>query len=370
VTNRSIAHARLRNSRLVWPPLETPEDVVGWFGAVQSQDVPGALWGMAQRLAPGSTIAGLGAAMDDGRFVRTHGPRPTWHFLTPGDLRWILRLVGPRVDAQNGTMYRREGIAPDDLPRVIDILREALRGGVAMTRSELRAALAGGGLDVDGLRLGLLGMHAELEAVICNGPRRDRQATFVLVDEFVPAGPTEAPGGSLRELTFRYFRSHGPALAHDMAWWSGLTVGVVREGIVLAGSALEGRRIDGKEYWGAAGTFDPEPGVVPESFVCLLPNYDEYLGSYTDYAPIFDEALPRARTVADVLGTHLVVRDGLVVGGWRRTLGRDRVIVRATLLIQLTDDELDALNAAAAAFGRFVGLPVELQVVDAGRSGS
>jgi hypothetical protein len=366
VTNRAIAHARLRNSRLVGPPLATPEDVVGWFGAVQSQDVPGALWGIAQRLGPGpdASLDALGAALDAGRFIRTHGPRPTWHFLAPPDVRWILALVGPRVQARNRSMNGREGIDEATLRRVPGILRTALAGGVAMTRPELGAALAAAGIDdARGLRLGLLGMHAELEGVLCNGPRRGRQATFMLVEDLVPPAPPRSRPDALRELTIRYFRSHGPALAHDMAWWSGLTVGSVREGIASAGDALEARRIDGKDYWAAAGAFDPGPGLVPERQVLLLPNYDEYLGSFVDDSPIVDESLPKARTVSDVLGTHIVVRDGLVVGGWRRSLGRDAVTVAVTLLIPLASDELDVLARAAEAFGRFLGRPVELHVV-------
>ena len=362
MTSRAIANARLRNSRLVGPPLATPEEVVGWLGAVQSQDVPGALWGLAQRLPPGQTITGLGTALDEGRFVRTHGPRPTWHFLHPADLRWILSLVGPRVEIQNGSMYRREGIDADTLARSTEILRSALAGSKALTRAELGNALTAGGVDISGLRLGLLGMHAELEAVICNGPRRGKQATYVLVDEHVPPIPSLDRDDALRELTIRYFRSHGPALAHDMAWWSGVTVGEVRRGIELAGDTVEGRRLDGKAYWAAAGAFDPDPVAVPAPDVMLLPNYDEYLGSYADYTPIFDDALPRAQNSGDVLGTHLVVRDGLVVGGWRRTLTRTRVTITVTLLIQLTPAELNELEAAATAFGRFIGLPAELRV--------
>jgi hypothetical protein len=205
-------------------------------------------------------------------------------------------------------------------------------------------------------------MHAELEALIANGPRRGKQPTYMLVDERVPPTHPLARTDALRELTIRYFGSHGPALVHDMAWWSGLTVASVREGIDLAGTALEGRRLDAKDYWAAAGAFDPEPGVIPEPHVLLLPNYDEALASYRDYSPIMDDALPRARNVADVLGAHIVVRDGFVVGGWRRALAPRQVSVTVTLLIPLTPDELDALDAAAAAFGRFVGLPVDLQV--------
>lgn len=150
-----------------------------------------------------------------------------------------------------------------------------------------------------------------------------------------------------------------------MAWWSGLTVSDVRHGIELAAGALEGRPVDGKDYWAAADAFDPEPGLIPEPHVLLLPNYDEAFGSYRDYSPVMDDALPRAHGVNDVLGAHIVIRDGLVVGGWRRALAADRVTVTVTLLIPLTPDEIDALATATAAFGRFVGRPAELEVREA-----
>jgi hypothetical protein len=210
-------------------------------------------------------------------------------------------------------------------------------------------------------------MHAELDALIVSGPRRGKQATYQLVDERIPPAPPLAAADALRELAVRYFRSHGPALVHDMAWWSGLTVSSVREGIELEGGALECRRVDGKDYWAGAGAFDAEPGLIPESQVLLLPNYDEALGSYRDYSPVMDDALPRARRVNDVLGAHIVVRDGFVVGGWRRALAPDLATVTVTLLIALTAPELDALEAAAAAFGRFLGLPVDLRVAMASR---
>jgi hypothetical protein len=368
VTNRAIAHARLRNSRLVGPRLETPDEVVRWFGAVQSQDIPGALWALARRMPPGPTIEDVGRAMDDGRIVRTHALRPTWHFLAPDDVRWIQSLTGQRVHQANGTIYRRLGLGPGEFGRAEAAIVEALRGGRALTRAELAAAVAPTGIDLsDNLVITHLAMHAELEAIICNGPRRGSQATYRLVDERIPPAPAVAPADALRELTIRYFRSHGPALAHDMAWWSGLTVSAVREGIALAGDALEGRRVDGKDYWAAAGAFDPEPNLVAAPHVLLLPNYDEALASFVDYSPMMDDALPRARNVGDVLGVHIVVRDGFVVGGWRRTLGTKHVTVTVTLLIPLTRPELDALATEAEAYGRFVGLPVDLQVAMAAR---
>jgi hypothetical protein len=184
----------------------------------------------------------------------------------------------------------------------------------------------------------------------------------MLVDDLIPATPARPRDDMLRDLTVRYFTSHGPALAKDMAWWSGLTVTDVRRGIELAGDALEVRTIDEKAYVAAGGSF--EPAEVPEPFVRLLSNYDEYLGSYADYSPIFDPALPKARTVADVLGAHIVIRDGLVVGGWRRGLTTKLATVTATLLLPLGRAEHAALEAEAEAFGRFHGLPVQLRLVE------
>ena len=365
MTNRAIAHARLRNSRLVGPPLATAADAVAWFGAVQSQDLPGALWALAQRLPPGATLESLWAELDAGRFIRTHGPRPTWHFLHPAELRWILSLVGPRVEQTMAGMVRRLGISPEQMDLGQSAMEAAMAGGVALTRSELRDVVASVGIDAsEPLVTSMIGMRAEVRGAICNGPRRGKQATFVLVDEWVPPAPGRDLTDALRELTVRYFSSHGPALTKDMAWWSGLTVTDVRRGIELAGDALEGRSVDGKDYWAAAGAFDPRPADVPEPFVRLLSNYDEYLGSYADYGPIFDDSLPRARNVADVLGAHIVVRDGLVVGGWRRALTDRSASVTVTLLAPLTPAELDALDAEVDRYRAFLGLPVELRFAE------
>ena len=368
MTNRAIAHARLRNSHLVpeagEPRLGDATSVVRWFGAVQSQDVPGALWAVAQRLPDGATADDVGGAFDRGEIVRTHALRPTWHFLAPDELRWIQALTGPRVHRVAGSMYRRLGLTDATFDRAEGALREALAGGRSMTRDELRVPVGAAGIDLaDSLVLIHLLMHAELDAVICSGPRRGKQFTYQLVDERIAPVAALAVDVALRELVVRYFTSHGPALVHDMAWWSGLTVSEVRRGIELAGDALETRPLDGKTYVAAAGGF--AAGDLPATHVLLLSNYDEFLGSYTDYSPVFDPSLPKARTVADILGAHIVVRDGLVVGGWRRRLDARLLTVTATLLVELSPAECEALEAQTAALGRFFGVAADLRVTRA-----
>src|SRR5436190_10509664 len=101
MTTLDIAAQRLHNVRLAGPPASTPHDVVGWFGAVQSQDYHGAKWALAQRTA-GATSAEIDRLFDEGRILRTHAMRPTWHFVLPADIHWLQKLTAPRVHAANG----------------------------------------------------------------------------------------------------------------------------------------------------------------------------------------------------------------------------------------------------------------------------
>jgi hypothetical protein len=46
-------------------------------------------------------------AFANGEILRTHVMRPTWHFVTPADIRWLLSLTAPRVNAANSYYNRK-----------------------------------------------------------------------------------------------------------------------------------------------------------------------------------------------------------------------------------------------------------------------
>src|SRR5687767_14381391 len=101
----NILQQRLHNQLLTQHPFQKPEEVVGWLGAVQSQDYEGGKWAVAQRI-DGMTDSVMEKAFTDGKIIRTHILRPTWHFVTPADLRWILALTAPRVKTAMGSVFR------------------------------------------------------------------------------------------------------------------------------------------------------------------------------------------------------------------------------------------------------------------------
>src|SRR5438105_760247 len=93
-----IAARRLSAQRLIGEPFRSPVDAVRWMGAVQSQDYTGGKWALGLR--SGATGAALDRLFDDGAILRTHVLRPTWHFVLPEDVRWLLDLT--MADARLG----------------------------------------------------------------------------------------------------------------------------------------------------------------------------------------------------------------------------------------------------------------------------
>lgn len=171
---------RLHPQGLVGSGFASPVDAVEALGAVQAQDHAIALWSLAQRV-PGATVDQVQGLLDEGALLRTHILRPTWHYVAPADIRWMLDVTSPRVHVQNGTYYRRHGFDDDLYDRSHAVLRDAVGDGAHPTRAEVAEHLAAAGIAVSGMALEHLVMHAELEGVICSGPMRGRQQTYALL---------------------------------------------------------------------------------------------------------------------------------------------------------------------------------------------
>jgi hypothetical protein len=364
-----LAARRLTTQRLAGAPFASVQQAVGWLGAVQSQDYAGAKWALGMRTR-GLTDADVDRLFDAGAILRTHVMRPTWHFVVPEDVRWLLALTAPRVKLVLAPYDRRLGIDAALLRRSHAVLEAALRGGSHRTRNELAKALERSGIPASGQRLGHLVMHAELDAVVVSGPRRGRQFTYALMDERAPAARRLDRDEALAELTRRYFTGHGPAQVPDFTWWSGLTAADAKRGLALVGPALAHEVVDGRSYW--YGPDEPPPAPAGP-LVHLLPNYDEFLIAYRDRSASLDPRLEWATLPDGGILAHVVLLDGRVLGGWKRRAGTSQVVVELGPLGDLDAAASAALARAAGELERFAGVPVSVvpTPTDAGaRSGS
>jgi len=354
-----IAGQRFLNQYISRAGHRHPADVVAWMGAVQAQEYAPAKWGLGLRMRDGAVDAVIEKAFEEGRILRTHVMRPTWHFVTPADIRWLLELTAPRVHKRMFPYHRHLGLDALLFRRGTRVIERTLRDGNWMTRPELGDALHRDGLALDSSRLAHLMLYAELEGVICSGPRREKQFTYALVAERAPGALRLSRDEALAELTKRYFRSHGPATVRDFVWWSGLTTADARRGLQII-SARREEAADGLAYWSVGQV---RATAARDGLVHLLPIYDEYIVAYRDRHAVPHRTARNAVAPREfVTFQHALVIDGQVAGTWRTAQTARAMSVKVYPLRRLTRDEKRELADAVRRYSRFQDRTVEISI--------
>src|SRR5688500_17336916 len=136
--NARVAAQRLRNQHISCPRRCEPDALVRWLGAVQSQEYPAAKWALAVRMSGTTRDEEIERAFDEGKILRTHVLRPTWHFVNPTDIRWMLELTATLVQRRVASYYRRNGLDQRTLARATRTIERALDGQF-LSRAELAA---------------------------------------------------------------------------------------------------------------------------------------------------------------------------------------------------------------------------------------
>lgn len=352
-----LVQLRLRNQQLVQSRFKTPKELVTWFGAMQAQDYAAAKWALGIRL-PGITAAQVEQAVADRQIVRTWPMRGTLHFVAPEDIRWMLALMTPRIIQKAATRHRQLELDEAVFAKSKAVVTKALQTSTLLTRPEIMAALETAGIATANQRGYHILWQLSQDAHLCVGPLKGKQPTFALLDEWIPKSRQLSRDESLAEIAIRYFTSHGPATVADCAWWTGLTLTDVRQGVELAGRKLTQEHINGRTYWfgptvGAAATAGPS--------VHVLPAFDEYLIGYKDRSAML--ASIKASDIASKNGFFwpLIVVNGQVVGTWRRVIRKHEAELLPTLFAgtqQLIKS--DEMVAAVERYSRFLQLPVSI----------
>jgi hypothetical protein len=350
-----IARWRLRNQHISANRFQEPSEAVQGLVAVQAQDYAGAKWALGLRMQA-ATDNRIEQAFAEGAILRTHVMRPTWHFVSPADIRWLLALTAPRVHAVNAFMYRKLELDERTLKRSQAALVKALKKRSQLTRAEVREVFRNSGIVIDdGLRLGYLLMAAELDGIICSGSRRGKQFTYALLADRAPKAQTLRREEALAELAGRYFLSRGPATIQDFSKWSGLTLTDARRGLEAVQAQLEHEQVGGHEYWFAARLPLGKDGPPT---VHLLSIYDEYVSSYEDRSAIGEAKVGTQLTALGNDVSYIIVVDGQIVGTWKRIIRKDGVTIQTNLLIRSNRVKNHAIAVAAQRYSEFLELPV------------
>ena len=317
---------------------------------LQAQDVGAARLGVRARSSAVDEAAVIDAIQHERSVVRTWLMRSTVHLVAAEDLRWMAVLYGPVMERNHRARWRNLGITEPMIDTALTHARELLDGR-GLTRHELAAELTARGLQLgdDGQVPTHVLAALTARGLTCRGADRGRDATFVLIDDWVP--PAAHPADPLGELARRYFRAFGPATAADFTTWSGLPSGAAMAAIRDELTEVD---FDGRRGW-TLGRVEPAPAFR------LLPMFDNYLLGYRDRTAMLDPRLHPQVYVGGIIKAT-VVCDGRVIGIWRLDRAARTAAVLVTPFEPFSRRHLDELDRERADIERFLGRPVALRV--------
>lgn len=348
-----IAH-RLTNQKLAPHESMAVSELVSWMAAIQAQEYASAKWALGLRL-PGLKDSDIENAFNGGEIIRTHVLRPTWHFVSPKDIRWMLELTAPRIKAISSYMFRKSELNEKIFKRSNARIMQVLRGGNHLTRSNLQEELAKVKIFSDGQRLSYLMMVAELDGIICSGRRRGNQFTYALLEDRVPRVKSLHREEALAELTKRYFNSHGPATLKDFSTWSGLSMIDAKNGMSMVTSKFKREKIEGEEYYFSHDS--AEKSLHVDKRMLLLPTYDELIMGYKNRNAIVAQC---NRHIPELVFNSIVLLNGYAAGTRRRVSEKKNNLIEIKPWNTFACADALALKKALKEYENFTGIKTVL----------
>lgn len=282
-----------------------------------------AKWALGIRLSE-CTNQRITEAYNRGEILRTHILRPTWHFVSPLNIRWMLSLSAGRIKSSSKSRDRDLGITEELYERTNRIIRKALEGNKCLTKDALAVEIGKARIKTDTAYMTHFLMRAEAEGIVCSGVMEDNAHTYALLEERVPSVPVLSKEEALARLAQIYFTTRAPATLQDFCWWSNLSLTEAERGFNAIKPEFFPEKINGQTYWFAHACNPKNP---PDN-ILLLPAFDEYIISYRDRsAALLEETQSKAISSNGVF-RPTVVANGKVIGLWKKvTSGRRYVAV-------------------------------------------
>jgi hypothetical protein len=207
IPSPTVATLRLATQQIASPSCTTPAAVVAHLTAMQAQDYRGALWSIGLRL-PDATSQQIERAIADRQIVRTWPMRGTLHFVAADDVRWMLRLLTPRIIKGGAGRRRQIGLDDAAFARSRKLFAKALRDGNTLTRDEMHGVLERAKIATAAQRGYHILARLSMDGILCFAEPRGKQHTFALLDEWIPTSRILDRDESLAELARNRRRAH------------------------------------------------------------------------------------------------------------------------------------------------------------------
>jgi len=344
-----ISHYRMASQKLYQENQCSPQEIVKHFGAMQAQDYAMAKWAIGSRCS--SSEKEIEEAINSAQIIRTHILRPTWHFVSPDDIYWMLELSSPQVKRLFATMAKQHGFDEKKFDQVNADIEKLLAGNNHLTREEIMQELNIQKKTGD-LSPVIVMMNAELDGLVCNGKMKGKQITYALLEERVSKPKTKlSTEEALAKLALRYFESHGPATVYDFSWWSGFPATICKKTINAIKLQLENITIDSQQYWFKPGLRDEENFRESLHF---LPAFDEILISYKTRDASFNTEHQSKVFTNNGIFKPIIVENGKVIGIWKRTIKKDHAKIETEFFNETESSKKEILFEGIKAFETYL----------------
>jgi Uncharacterized protein conserved in bacteria len=352
------------------------------MGGAQAQLLSAAqisLWSRVRDLQ----LADVEQALSKRNLVKAACMRQTLFLIPSKDLAVFVRGTSRRAEKE--IRWTRGKGVPD---RVIDAAIEAALGALdePRTRSEIaeRASQAlgvriqaahGGGWghqkELAAVPVGHLNfpvvdlLHlAAARGVVCYGPSRGHEPTFVRADAWVPRWQDVAREQAEGILLHTYLKSFGPATAADFALWTGITLTDARE--IWAREQADIAAVNVQGWEAAILRKDVDELLHAEidiPLVRLLPYFDSFLLGHRERAHLMlTEHRPKVYRPQGWISPVVLV-DGRVAAVWEHARDANGLRVNVTRLASMTRPVIAGIREEARDLGRFLGISnVDIQI--------
>lgn len=366
LSNDQVRLLRLRAQRLTPRPRDTVPGVaslVKELCGIQAQDARAATLALRARSTGLVADDVERARVQERSIIRTWCQRGTLHLLATEDLGWLLPIFGPVFIAASQRRRMELGLDEDIYERGIRIIRDVLATQGPLTRAELVEQLAIHGIRIAGQARPHLLHRAALAGVICSGPDRGREPTYVLLSDWVEQGHALSEETAYVELARRYLAAYGPVTPEDLATWSGLPMNRLRAGWRHIADQLMEVEVAGSPTWmlkTCAAWLDEPP--VPSPIVHLLPGFDIYLLGYRKRELVVPPRYAKRINAGGGLLHPVLLVDGHAAGTWKNQRKKNHLDVIVEPFDQLAPAVYPGLEAEVADLARFLQVQVSLRV--------
>ncbi len=322
---------------------------------VEIQDVDSALW-------------------KDHSLVRAWCMRGTMFLVPSAELAVFFRAIVRRTGYHFRWSLARVG-SKEALDKLLDAVLEILKE--PRTRTELAEMLsksygyklrskAGGGwgnrtaipwiqIGTKSLPVGYLLHIIGVRAVICSGPNRGNESTYVRADKWIPNWKDVPVEKAEKLLLVKYLKAHGPATLQDFALWAGMYMRDAKD--IWAQEAENMAEVD-VDGWKASILQSDLTGLEKAEFdgpvVRLVPFFDSFLLGHKSHLNIVNEKDRKKIYRAQGWVSPVLLVDGRAQGVWSHVQKKDGLEVRVTPFSKLSSRVSSLMREEASDLGRFL----------------